>query len=214
MIRLTLRDLEVVRALVHCVAIFTEAQILDAWWPRTAAGQKNGRRRLYALVRANILARQIVVAKRFDKVRGLHHILPTDPPPDFNSLARNSRESWAIEQSPAAIYSATQRAADVFGGRARTGVFSHTISHSLGVSAIYLTVRSLWPDMLQGWQGEHLCKSSEYREAQPDAFITDDEGQRVIAFEFAADYPPSRFKRLDDTLRSKQLPYMIFGAAT
>lgn len=214
MIKLTPRDLEVLRALVLAVAIFTETQILDAWWPQTAAGRRNGRRRLRALVQANIFARQVVVAKRFGRVRELLHVLPSEAPPDFHSLARSSQESWDIEQRPVAIYSATSRAAAVFGGRARTGVFGHTISHSLGVSAIYLTVRSLWPDMLTGWQGEHLCNPTEYREAQPDAFITDDKGQRVIAFEFAADYPPSRFKRLDDTLRSKQLPYVIFGAAS
>lgn len=211
---ITERDREIINALVCCVSVFSEEQLLQTWWPNSAAGRKNGQRRLKALVAGHLLRRQVVIAKSVTRVQLLAHITPKSTLPDFSEIARASRETWAIEQRPITIYSATRRCRNYLGGISQMRLFLHTISHSLGVSAIYLAARSLWPDLIGGWVGEHECKPTTFREAQPDAYLADAAEQKLLAFEFAADYPAERFKRLDSTLRSKQIPYVVFGAAT
>lgn len=156
----------------------------------------------------------LVLAKPVRGVQILTHVKLEDPIPDFKHLSQISRDSWILEQRPVAIYTATKHTRNFVGGVSRMKVYLHTVSHSLGVSAIYLASRSLWPDLIKGWVGEHECKPTEFREAQPDAYLAGEDKQKLLALEFAADYPAERFKRLDYTLREKRIPYIVFGAAT
>lgn len=213
MTTLTNRDHEIIRALAHHVSALSEEQILWKWFPRTAAGRKNGQRRLRALTKGQILVRQVVHAKTIRQARLICDCPMHLPPPDFNALARESRGAWSLPVRPAVIYSATTRIRRLVGGAPAMKVTLPSLSHTLGVSAVYIAILAQSPDLIDLWHGEHECISTGFREAQPDAFLKNKSGQTILAFEFAADYPPDRFRRLDTTLRSKQIPYLVYGAA-
>ena len=71
-LHLTLRDQEILRALVLQVRLFSQRQIADAWWP----GQlPNARRRLRRLASRELIERLTVQARSLPslhKARALH----------------------------------------------------------------------------------------------------------------------------------------------
>lgn len=208
------RDREILRALIFHVGAFTARQLISHWWPQTAAGRKNGARRIRLLCERKLIVTKTLHVKA---IRGVQLIGVGGPGLSQANPAVLSKEStrrWDLPIRRASVVIASERARQIFGGLPRRSFHAlHSLNHCLGVSQMYLELLRNRPDLVSRWIGEHEFDAPAFREAQPDALIASPSGEPERAFEFGAAYSTTRYQRLQQMLEEKQLPYEIYGAA-
>jgi hypothetical protein len=138
---------------------------------------------------------------------------PGLPPVDPMLLSRECKRRWELPVKRAAVVTASDRARRIFGGPSRRSAHSlHHLNHALAVSQTYLAFLKHRPELATHWVGEDEFEAPAFCEAQPDALILDAAGDPQLALEFGSDYGTDRYRRLQETLQEKSLPYEIFGA--
>lgn len=214
---LTERDLFLIRATVFAVRIAWEDRLLDACWPPTKSGRKNGQRRLHQICDAGFWARHVVHAKPVRNVELLHAGEPGDPPPDCRALSSESKSAWKrLPVRRLVVYSATPRARNIFGGLARHRLHALAqLSHEIGASSLFFTLFRLDPVLASRWRSEdERLLPTGFGDAQPDAVLVDGQERPTTAVEFAADYDSNRFERLYASFAEQKLSYQIWRADT
>jgi hypothetical protein len=210
----TERDLSFLRTLVLRVRLVSEDQALDAWWPATDSGRKNGQRRLRAYCRAGVCERHIVHAKPVRGVELLWSGTPGDAEPDCRQLSQACQSAWhRLTVQRLVVYTATRGARQLFGGteRHRVHALPH-LSHDLGTAATYFELLKTAPERAALWRSEDDgLLPAGFGDAQPDAVLVDVQGRPDVAVEFAADYGHRRFEGLVRTCSEQQLGLRIYG---
>ena len=207
---MTDRDQELLSALVLKVRAFTQRQIARHWWDGEVA---NARRRLKQLATGNLVHRVTVPVRSLPLIElPVSSWRPDQPAPDFAAISYRLQSRWQGRPvRPVTAFIATERSAQLFGGKAR-GELKHPTqaTHDLGVAAIWLRFHEQAPAWAAAWQSEDLLAHTRRGEKLPDAFILNAEGQTVSCIEFGGAYDARRVEEFHADCASRDLPYQIW----
>lgn len=209
-LNLTERDREILLALAQKVRLLALRQIAEHWWDGELA---NTRRRLKALARAELIRRISVSARTLPPI--LEPIVTWQsgqPAPHFGKVSYRLRERWAHRAvRPTSAYIVTDRAAHLFGGKAR-GELKHSLqaTHDLGVAAVWLCLHGQAPAWAGAWRGEDQLAHTRRGEKLPDGFIVNDVEEVVWVIEFGGSYDAARVQEFHVDCASRDLPYQIW----
>lgn len=207
---LTDRDREILLALVQKVRLFALRQIADHWWDGELA---NTRRRLRTLVQAEWVRRVTVSARTLPPIEApVVTWQPGHPNPPFGQIAQRLQHRWTRQAVRSlTAYIATDRAAQLYGGKAR-GELRHPLqaTHDLGVAAVWLCLHHQAPAWSEAWRGEDLLAHTRRGEKLPDSFILDGGGEPVWVIEFGGSYDTGRVQEFHEDCAGRELPYQIW----
>lgn len=209
-LHLTVRDHEILQALVLKVRLFSQRQIVDHWWHGEPA---NGRRRLQRLATQHFIRRITVLARPTPLLESpLVSWRPGDSAPDFGSVAWQCQERWRIRPArQCAAWIATEDASRRFGGTAR-GELKHPMqaTHDLGVAAVWLRLHQVAPQWATAWRGEDLLAHTRRGEKLPDAFVVGAAEQVLWVIEFGGGYDAERVEAFHRDCVARNLPYQLW----
>ena len=204
------RDRELLAALVQKVRLLSQKQIAEHWWQGETP---NARRRLKSLVEAGLLKRLTVSARTLPPITApLVTWQLSEVEPDFGPIAFQLQSRWARRAvRPTTTYIASEKASQLFGGRAR-GELKHPLqaTHDLGVAAVWLALAELAPKWANAWQGEDLHAVSRRGEKLPDAFIVNSAQETVCVIEFGGAYDTARLLAFHRDCEVRAIPYQIW----
>ena len=116
-----------------------------------------------------------------------------------------------IEKRAEWAHPATEKAAQLFGGRRRSGITKELqVTHDLGVTAIWLFLDRADPQWADAWRGEDVMAVTRYRQKLPDGFIVDASGTPICAMEFGGSYDEQRVLEFHEDCVSRDLPYQLW----
>lgn len=204
------RDREILLALAQKVRLLSLRQLADHWWSGELA---NTRRRLRVLTHAGLVRRITVSARTLPPIeKPVVAWQPGQPAPPYGEVSYQLRERWTRRAvRPTTAYIVTDRAAQLFGGKAR-GELKHSLqaTHDLGVAAVWLCLRQQAPAWAQAWRGEDQLAHTRRGEKLPDAFIVDDTNEVAWVIEFGGSYDASRVQEFHEDCAGRDLPYQIW----
>jgi hypothetical protein len=207
---LTDRDQEILQALVQKVRLFSLRQTAAHWWDGDLA---NTRRRLKALAATKLLKRLTVQARKLPPIQGpVCTWQPKQPTPHFGQIAYQLQSRWVRKAvRPLTAYIATERAAQLYGGRSR-GELKNPLqaTHDLGVAAVWLRLHRHTSQWAGAWCSEDLLAHTHRGEKVPDAFLLNNEGQAAWVIEFGGSYDAPRVQAFHDDCLERAIPYQIW----
>lgn len=207
------RDLDLLETLNARVRVLSLVAIAAAWWAPTATGRKNAAKRLAALVDAELLRREVVLARPLLALESPEYAwFPGEKPTAFGPLAWRLQARWSGHPRRVAVYLAAPRAVALFGGAAPGSIKNLCqVTHDLHVGVIYLTYRRRWPMHAAYWQGEDaVARDRRQRETLPDSLLVSAAGEPYRAVEFGGSYSRMRLASFHDYCRDRGLPYEIW----
>lgn len=207
------RDDEILRTLSLKVRLLSLAQVAAAWWEPTEAGRLNARRRLTKLVGDGLVTRLRVQARPLPPlVAPALRWKPGDPTPDIGAVAWCLQSRWKEGPCETAVYVATRRGANQYGGRGRgelRRVFQAT--HDLGVSAMYLRLHAINHVDADAWIGEDILSPYRRGEKLPDAVLAESpESRPRLVLEFGGAYDAARVRSFHESCADDALPYELW----
>jgi hypothetical protein len=209
-LHITSRDHEILLGLVRKVRLFSQRQIADHWFGGELV---NARRRLGRLAQRALLARLNVQARPAPPIDApLVSWQPQDPAPDFGQIAYRCQQRWRHRPTrPCTVWTATERAAQFFGGVGR-GDLKNPLqaTHDLGVAAVWLRLTAVAPHWAAAWRSEDLLAHTRRGEKLPDAFIVDEAEQVQWVIEFAGGYDTERVEAFHRDCAARGLPYQLW----
>lgn len=213
----TPRDEDIMRVLSIKLRLLALPQIAAIWWTQTASGLVATRRRLAALRDAGLIVMRYVHARPVPEItEPVFSWKPGQPPPDYGPLAWRLERRWTAAPRRTAVFLATRRGANQFGGRSCGIVKQHfQASHDLGVAQMYMALRRLRPEAAARWIGEdlfsYLRQSRKSREKIPDAAIVDNKTKRIEQIlEFGGAYDAARLRRFHCDCSRREIPYELW----
>lgn len=209
-LKLTARDHTLIHVLVRKVRLFSLRQIAAHWWQGELA---NTRRRLRALTEAGLVHRMTVTARSLPRFEGpILTWQPGDSIPDFAAAAWKCKSRWLRRPArPVTVFIATERAAQLFGGRNRGQLKNETqATHDLGVAAVWMRFDEQAPEWSKAWQNEDLLAHTRRGEKLPDAFIVDEHGDVVWVIEFGGAYDTTRVREFHEDCHDRGLSYQLW----
>ena len=209
-LHLTLRDEEILRALVQKVRLFSQRQIADAWW----SGQlPNARRRLKRLASRDLIERLTVQARSLPLLQSpIVSWRPGDVTPEFGAIAHRCRDRWRLRPvRPCTAWIASDKGAQAFGGVRRGELKLATqATHDLGVAAVWLRFRQVSPEWADAWRSEDLLAHTRHGQKLPDAFLLDADGRVLWVLEFGGGYDAARVEAFHLDCVARGLPYQLW----
>lgn len=209
---LSSRDLEIIDALSVRVRMLTLADLAAAWWNPGCSGRKNAAKRLALLARAGLVRRVDVLAQPMLTLGSPEYAwFPGDKPTTFGALSWRLQSRWSGHPRRTAIYIATARAVDLYGGgTAGTVKNLCQVTHDLHLGAVYLAYRRRWPSDAAQWCGEDVFAKERHHQKIPDALLINDLGEPYRAIEFGGAYSARRLQAFHEHCRDCGLPYEIW----
>ncbi|RIK85627.1 MAG: hypothetical protein DCC67_03645 [Planctomycetota bacterium] len=168
--RLTERDLGILRALSLCVRVLSLEQVARVWWSSDADA---ARWRLRAFVDQDLLlARRFLGVQLGPLPSPLAVWQPGVMRPDFGPIAWTLETRWSAAPQRTVIYYAARRVSQLFGG-VRTGRIARPfqVAHDLAVAEMFFAVcrRRIEVDRL--WVDEDRLAPFRRGEKLPDAIL-------------------------------------------
>lgn len=204
------RDRDLLLALVQKVRLFSQKQIAEHWWTGEIA---NARRRMKVLSRVGLVQRITVPARTLPPIEAPLVTWQYDhAAPDFGQVAYQLQSRWKRRAvRPTTAYIATERAAQLYGGRTR-GELKHPMqaTHDLGVAAVWLCLHHQAPAWADAWRGEDQLAHTRRGEKLPDAFIVNGAGETVWVIEFGGAYDAARVEEFHLDCAAREIPYQIW----
>ena len=209
-ITLTERLHDLLTASVQKVRGFSQRQAAERWWIGDLA---NARRALRKLEDVDLLFSAEVLVRPILQLDGpIFKWKPGDKSPNCGQMAHLCQSR--IRRIPVRMtryFVATERAARLFGGRCR-GKLTHPAqaTHDLGVTAVWLHLSRICPEMATGWLGEDMLSHTRQGQKCPDAFIVDSHGTVSSVVEFCGDYDRERIQSFHEDCVERGLPYQMW----
>lgn len=208
---LSARDTEILAALVHRLRVFSTKQIDRTWWPSVEHGGKAALKRLHELERSgwvhvfSVLARPELPLEQPVAVWE-----PGDQPPSFGHVSYQLKSRWKEPARLTRCVIASQTAGRHLGGVGGRRPREKEQTHDIHVAAVFLALRSRFPEAVQYWVSEAklLRSRGERKEKLPDALLDCPWGQRVI--EFGGAYSKAKLEGFHEYCSENALPYEIW----
>lgn len=209
---LSVRDLEIIATLGTRVRMLAASDLAAAWWNSGASGRKNAAKRLGQLVRVGLLRRVNVLAQPMLALGSAEYAwFPGEKPTPFGPLAWRLQSRWSGHPRRTAVYIATSRAVDLYGGGAPGAIKNLCqVTHDLHLGAVYLAYRRRWPDHAAQWVGEDSIAARRQHHKIPDALLLNRHGEPYRAVEFGGSYSARRLLAFHEHCRDCGLPYEIW----
>lgn len=206
------RDEQVLHTLARKVRLFSLSQLAAQWWSATPSGVANARKRLRQLLDAGYLEVHRVTARPLPAIeQPLLGWRPGEPLPDFGAVAWKLQARWTEAARPVTVYLASNRSANLFGGRNRGGLkHPHQATHDLGVAAVYLRLLATDPQAADDWLGEDVIGGGQFGGKIPDAVLADDQAGTRLALEFGGAYKADRIRTFHHCCARRGLPYEVW----
>jgi len=208
---LTHRDEELLMALVHKLRVISLEQIADTWWHGLASGVTCARRRLRVLTERRLVSNQRIMARPLPSIsKPLATWRPGKSMPPFGPLAWKLQRRWSNPAKQTTVFTATTRASRQFGGKNTARLkHRHQVTHDLGVTQVYLTIRADSPARALRWVGEDRL-SHRRGEKVPDALLAASDRLPAEAIEFGGAYDATRLQQFHRDCQRKDLRYEIW----
>ncbi len=210
---LTDRDLQLLETLALKVRMFTLEQIASGWWGTTTRTLFNARRRLHQLIKAGFLLRYTLDARPLlASARPVFSWSPGEPPPEAEAISWKLQSRWAEGKPsrPTKIYMASQRAVNLFGGYGGHLKDPFSATHDLHMGQVYLYYFHHRPREAARWLGEDAFEKAGYGIKDPDAFICNEQGERIRVVDFGGSYDASRVAAFHVYCWERYLPYELW----
>ncbi|MBA3312934.1 MAG: hypothetical protein M3552_12450 [Planctomycetota bacterium] len=208
---MTGRERQLIESLARKVRMISFEQIARTWWPRTAAGKGNARRRIAGLVREGWLSEFRVLSQPMLPLDGPESVWqPGDPAPDFGSMSWRLRSRWKGSAAPLRVFTIGRHGAALFAATSAGIKNACHVTHDLHVTGIFLRLLADEPDAAERWIGEDAFTAGRKREKRPDALLVGEAGLPVRVIEFGGAYPPQRLREFHDHCVARRLPYEIW----
>lgn len=211
--QLTLRDLEILHALTHCVRLFSLQQVSVSWWKFATKNSTALRDRIRILAECGWVRRGTVFARPLPPIeRPLFTWRPREPAPKFDAIAWIAQSRWtAAAKSISVIVASDKSSRHFFGRRARGIRQGFQTTHDLGVAEVYLRFREQFPSQISEWRGERMIAHLRRRKKIPDAVIADEAlWPPKLVVEFAGEYSARRLRQFHHICVKEQLPYQLW----
>lgn len=207
---LTERDRAILEALTVKVRLFSLDQVAGAWWDRTATGAANARRRLARLRQMGLVEPWRVNAHPLLSLDSpVASWSPGDPVPDPWQVAYRLQSRWQEAPKQTAVWVASKRAINQFGGAGRRLMHPLQATHDLHVSGIYLRLLASNRELAEAWVGEDELGHNRGGKLH-DAVIQDPEGETRLVIEFGGSYPAERVERVHEHCLREMVPYQLW----
>jgi len=184
-VSLTLRDSEILDALVHRVRVFSLEQIARTWWAESCEPKRPAAARLALLEEEGLVSSYSAMAHpELPLAAPIIRWRPGDFAPEFGAASYQIQRRWNQPFSSCTCFIATKRAGTLLGGcggrRSRTSEQTHDIH----MAAVFLQYRSATPHLARKWSSEavNLRSRADRREKLPDAIVSDGRSKRIVEF--------------------------------
>lgn len=212
-VQLTMRDLEILHALTHCVRVLSVDQIRRGWWSSTTEDSTAVRDRLRLLARSGWISRASILTQPLPKMdEPLAVWWPGQVSPPFDAIAWTTKKRWRAPARSTPVVLASDKAARRFFGRQARGLRqAFQATHDLGLSEVYLHFRKARTSLLPLWRGERQIASLRRRRKVPDAVIADASlWPPQVVIEFAGMYSAERMRNFHSFCVRESLPYELW----
>ncbi|HEY4311887.1 MAG TPA: hypothetical protein VGN12_20735 [Pirellulales bacterium] len=132
--------------------------------------------------------------------------------PDFGPVVWQLQKRWHVPRRPLHLFFVTPRAARLFGGR-RKGRPSRLgqISHDLGVTEMFLSVKWRHPELVEYWVDEARLAAFRRGQKLPDAMLAKTPSATPIrVLEFGGHYGKKRLQAFHHDCERRGSPYEIW----
>jgi hypothetical protein len=184
---LSARDRDILRTLTHAVRVLSLGQVAREWWLESATAQKSARRRLEELRGEGLVQLSTVTIHQGIPLEApLATWQPGQAPLSFHTLTTAANRRRLVHQAvPTVCITATVKAANVYGGKARRQPKPTEWTHDVYLAEVYLYMRRILPTRARSWQFEEDLPADPERKI-PDAMVRD--GRDKTAVEFVGKY--------------------------
>ena len=204
-------DRAILDLLTRRVRLATEDQIRCYAETQLRSASSMGRR-LRRLEKAGLLFREQALVGFIPFITPLHASRPGHADPDYDALAWRLEWRWAHAASEShALFWASPRAVQLFGGSSGWLRQPLQIQHDLAVTAVFLRRMQTRPAQMAGWVSEDRLRqrSTELRlRGIPDAAIVADNGTLQTVIELGGVYPAEKLRRFHRNFRV--FPYELW----
>ena len=211
--QLTLRDLEILHALTHCVRLFSIQQIFRSWWSNSSDKSTAVRDRIRTLNKDGWICRANVFVRPLPEIqKPLFVWQPKQLSPSCHTIAWRSQCRWTrAAESTAVIVASDKASRHFFGKKARGLRQGFQTAHDLGVAEVYLQFRNDRPKLLPLWRGERMIAPLRRRRKVPDAVIADETlWPPQLVVEFAGAYSAERIEQFHRFCAKESLAYELW----
>lgn len=212
-LRLTPRDLEIIRVLCLCVRYLSMDQLRRGWWQTNSRAALAAEARIRKLVKAEWLGKSSLLARPIPKIDGPLYVWhPGDRVPDFGHFAWRAKSRW---KSPpvmtSVIYAGPKASRFYVGTRPRKVRQIYQLTHDLGVAEVYLHFKDSRPAEAANWCGEATNPFRKRHVKNADVYIyPEHKWPPKLVVDFAGAYPKSRIQALHDYCSKNQLAYELW----
>lgn len=210
-LKLTARDIHVLRFLSLRVRVASRSQITRTWWP-AANDRRTAERRLDKLESAGFVRSIRSLVTLPSCIEPVCRWVPGESPPEFGTVAWRLQRRLTSMPRTERVYLSTAKGARRFGG-VRSDVLVHPfqLSHDLGVAEMYLALLASRPELAEQWIDEARLAPYRVRQKLPDAVIaaapTD---VPHLVLEYGDSYPKRRLLDFHEDCRERGLPYEVW----
>lgn len=210
------RDREVLSALTHKVRLLTAVQVARAWWPSSAAGLENARKRLALLLGEGLLDRFSVQSHPELALSGpVFSWHPGGEQPNYEAVSYRLRSRWTEAVRSTTVFTASRKSARIFGGFAggcRSGGLKQPLqaTHDLHVSSMFVRLVLEEPERASTWVSEETIAPTRKHQKLPDAMLLNPDGTPALVLEFGGSYRAERVERVHLDCVARSLPYELW----
>lgn len=211
-LQLTERDIQILEALTLRIRAFSTDQLGRTWWSSTAAPGQNARKRMLQLA-------EIGLAEGYHILAHPELVLdapacswqPGLPTPDFGALSYRVQSRWTESPVQTAVFGATRKAGNKFGGGGGRRPKAVETTHDLHMSQVFLYYQKHHPERARNWQSEFEIdrrRTKKHGQKLPDAMIISEDEKHVV--DFGGAYSKKKLESLHLWCERNQLSYEIW----
>lgn len=212
-LKLTDRDLDILKSLSCCVRLFSIQQVQSLWWPDASLQSGAVQKRINKLADAKWLKRSVILARPIPVMNdAICSWKPGNASPDFGKCAWKAKCRWTEGTRQIRVVSADRKASQLFAGVKPRGIRQpFQLTHDLGLSQVYLQFRIQCPDKAAKWIGERGIAFRRKKGKIPDAVIGNvGAWPPELIVEFAGSYGKDRLLQFHKFCEHEGISYELW----
>lgn len=207
---ITLRDQEIIHALVHRVRVMSVAQIARTWWSEGSATDAS--RRLSILAATGLVHNfETLSHPELPLTEPVVTWAPGEPAPLFGQVSYRLRSRWNLAPESLRCVIATRFAGRAFGGHGGRFPRESERTHDLHMATVFLHYRKHHSELTLRWKSEARLlweRRGSKKEKLPDAVLSLPDGKRIV--EFGGAYSKRKLESFHHYCRSINASYEVW----